>query len=80
MWVLAIFTAQILRADTAAATVLQLVYRNRLMIRDEANDWAIVRDSSAIHASAGLDNVGLDNLAWCVEIASDRSHERPDGT
>ena len=28
--------------------------------------------SAAIHVSAGLDNVGLDNLAWFVKIASDR--------
>ena len=27
--------------------------------------------SAAIHVSAGLDNVGLDNLAWFVKIASD---------
>jgi len=51
------------------------------LLLDENLDWRLRRDLfAAIHVSVGLDNVGSDNLAWCVEIASDRSHERPDGT
>ena len=73
MRALVIFAAQILRlAAATVATVLQLVHRKRLMIREGIRRLGNRQEPAVVHVSLGLDNVGSDNLAWCVEIASDR--------
>src|SRR5512132_3757998 len=60
-------------AAATAATVLQLVHRNERMGREGSRRLGNRWEPAVVHVSVSLDNVGSDNLAWCVEIASDRS-------
>jgi GYF domain 2 len=47
------------------------MYRKRLMMREANQSLRNRQESAAIHVPVSLTNVGPDNLAWFVEIASD---------
>jgi hypothetical protein len=47
------------------------MHRKRLMMREANQSLRNRQESAAIHVPVSLNNVGPDNLAWFVEIASD---------
>ena len=64
---------QFLAADTAATTVVQLMHRKRLIMCEGSQQVRNRLEAFSHSCARSLDNVGSDNLAWSVEIASDRS-------